>query len=395
MEFDFLDSAPREMTNAYKYTLRNTLFKTQDVIPLWIADMDIDTPYFILDAIKERLNHPIFGYESFPKSAFIAQQKWIHSRYDFNFDIDEVFYSPSVVATMGMVIEAFSNIGDKIIVQTPVYPPFFKSVLDYKRELIVNPLTFDKERGYVFDLDDLKSKIDDRVKLLFLCSPHNPVGRCWRRDELIELLEICLKNNIIVFSDEIHADLVYEPNQHIPFASLDKRAKDITITAFGPGKSFNMAGFSTSSIVITNKNLRESFLNVYNKRHFSDGVTLSHVAFESAYINGEVWLKELKEHLLGNYKMLKEVCNAYNDKIYLVKVEATYLAWLDCHGMGMSNKQLRNFFINEARLGLASGLSFSKEGSGFMRLNFALSRKMMQEVVRRLSKALEDRYDKN
>jgi cystathionine beta-lyase len=395
MEFDFLDSAPREMTNAYKYTLRNTLFKTQDVIPLWIADMDIDTPCFILDAIKERLKHPIFGYESFPKSAFIAQQKWIHSRYDFNFDIDEVFYSPSVVATMGMVIEAFSNIGDKIIVQTPVYPPFFKSVLDYKRELIVNPLTFDKERGYVFDLDDLKSKIDDRVKLLFLCSPHNPVGRCWRRDELIELLEICLKNNIIVFSDEIHADLVYEPNQHIPFASLDKRAKDITITAFGPGKSFNMAGFSTSSIVITNKNLRESFLNVYNKRHFSDGVTLSHVAFESAYINGEVWLKELKEHLLGNYKMLKEVCNAYNDKISLVKLEATYLAWLDCRGMGISNKQLRNFFINEARLGLASGLSFSKEGSGFMRLNFALSRKMMQEVVRRLSKALEDRYDKN
>ena len=395
MEFDFLDSAPREMTNAYKYTLRNSLFKTQDIIPLWIADMDIDTPYFILDAIKERLNHPIFGYELFPKSAFIAQQKWIHSRYDFNFDMDEVFYSPSVVATMGMVIEAFSNIGDRVIVQTPVYPPFFKSVLDYKRELIVNPLTFDKERGYVFDLDDLKSKIDDRVKLLFLCSPHNPVGRCWRRDELIELLEICLKNNIIVFSDEIHADLVYEPNQHIPFASLDKRAKDITITAFGPGKSFNMAGFSTSSIVITNKNLRASFLNVYNKRHFSDGVTLSHIAFESAYINGEVWLNELKEHLLGNYKMLKEVCNAYNDKIYLVKVEATYLAWLDCRGMGMSNKQLRNFFINEARLGLASGLSFSKEGSGFMRLNFALSRKMMQEVVKRLSKALEDRYDKN
>jgi len=395
MEFDFLDSAPREMTNAYKYTLRNSLFKTQDIIPLWIADMDIDTPYFILDAIKERLNHPIFGYELFPKSAFIAQQKWIHSRYDFNFDMDEVFYSPSVVATMGMVIEAFSNIGDRVIVQTPVYPPFFKSVLDYKRELIVNPLTFDKERGYVFDLDDLKSKIDDRVKLLFLYSPHNPVGRCWRRDELIELLEICLKNNIIVFSDEIHADLVYEPNQHIPFASLDKRAKDITITAFGPGKSFNMAGFSTSSIVITNKNLRASFLNVYNKRHFSDGVTLSHIAFESAYINGEVWLNELKEHLLGNYKMLKEVCNAYNDKIYLVKVEATYLAWLDCRGMGMSNKQLRNFFINEARLGLASGLSFSKEGSGFMRLNFALSRKMMQEVVKRLSKALEDRYDKN
>ena len=395
MKYDFLDSPSRENTNAEKYVLKKTLFKTDDVLPLWIADMDIDTPPFILDAVRLRLNHPIFGYEKFPTTAFLAQKEWVDKRYHFNFELDDMFYSHSVVSTMNLVIEAFSDVDDNVIVQTPVYPMFFKSILKHKRKIIYNPLKLDENGRYTFDIDDLNSKINDKTKLLFLCSPHNPVGRSWKREELHQILDVCLKNNIIVFSDEIHSDLVYEPNKHIPFASLNDEARNITITAMGTGKTFNMAGFAVSTVIITNKDLKDTFLEFYNKTYFADGTIFSHVAFESAYKNGEQWLDKLKQHLINNYKMLVETCSRYDDKIKVINIEATYLAWLDCRGMNMTNKQLKDFFVKEAKLGLGFGLSFGKEGSGFMRLNFAVSYNKMQEIIERLSIALKDRYDKN
>ena len=328
------------------------------------------------------------GYEEVPTSAFEAQIEWIKKEHGIAYKLEDMLYSHSVVASMNLAIDAFSEVGDNIIVQTPVYPPFFHSVLEHNRELLKNPLKQNRDGRYSFDIEDLKSKINERTKLLLLCSPHNPVGRVWKKEELAEILEVCLNHNIVVFSDEIHSDLVYAPYKHIPFASLNQDARDITLTAIGVGKTFNMAGFAMSCIVIPNPELRERFLKAYKRVHFAQGSVLSHVAFEAAYRDGREWVEDLREHLWHNYLMLKEVCDKYSNLIKIIPIEATYLAWLDCRGMNLSNRALRKFFVNEAKLGLNAGLSFGREGDGFMRLNFALSSAKMAEVIRRLEKAL-------
>ncbi|MDD3476526.1 MAG: aminotransferase class I/II-fold pyridoxal phosphate-dependent enzyme, partial [Sulfurimonas sp.] len=204
-KYDFTTSACREDTNAEKYALREKLFGTNDVLPLWVADMDIDTPSFVLKAVKKRLEHPIIGYEEVPESAFLAQIEWMKQEHGVEFELEDMFYSHSVVASMNAAIEAFSEKGDNIIVQTPVYPPFFRGVIEHERELLKNPLKQLSDGSYTFDIEDLISKIDKKTKLLLLSSPHNPVGRVWRRDELERILEVCLKHNIVVFSDEIHS----------------------------------------------------------------------------------------------------------------------------------------------------------------------------------------------
>ena len=387
--YSFVESACREDTNAEKYTLRKELFSTEDVIPVWVADMDIDTPSFVLESVKERLGHPVLGYEEVPDSAFKAQIDWIRQEHGLSLELKDILYSHSVVASMSVAIEAFSEVGDKIIVQTPVYPPFFHSVKRANRKVLDNSLQQMDDGSYTFDAEDLKSKIDKNTKLLLLCSPHNPVGRVWRRDELEAILEICLEHKILVFADEIHADLVYGSHKHIPFASLSEEARNITITAMGVGKTFNMAGFAMSSVAIPNESLKKSYKVVYDKVHFAQGSSLSHVAFESAYKNGKAWLEDLKKHLYKNFMSLVEVCEKYPDLIKIIPVEATYLAWLDCRAMQLTNKALKEFFVQEAKLGLNSGISFGREGSGFMRLNFAVSSAKMLEVVHRLDEAFK------
>jgi len=386
--FDFSISAPRENTNAEKYTLRKKLFGTEDIIPAWVADMDIDTPSFVFEDMKKRLEHTILGYEMVPASAYEAQIQWMKNNHNVEFNLDDMIYSHSVVASINVAIEAFTNEGDNIIVQTPVYPPFFQSIKRHNREVLENKLIQKDDGKYTFDLEDLKSQINEKTKLLLLCSPHNPVGRVWSKDELSELLEICIKNNIIVFADEIHSDLIYAPNKHISFSSLNEKAKDICITAIGVGKTFNLAGIAMSTVSISNEKLKEDFLKVYAKHHFADGSALSHVAFESAYTHGKEWLEELKIHLSKNYKMLEELCIKYTTKLSLTPTEATYLAWIDCRGMNLSDKKLRDFFVKEAKIGLSPGLGFGENASGFMRLNFAVSTTKMEEIIKRLDKAL-------
>ena len=391
MSYDFGKAVDRENSNAEKYTLREKLFHTNDVMPVWVADMDLDTPNFVIDAVKKRLEHPILGYEEVPDSAFNAQINWMKNRHQIEFKREDMIYSHSVVASMSVAIEAFTSVGEKVIVQTPVYPPFFHSVTQANRKLVKNSLKQSDEGHYSFDIEDLKAKIDVDTKLLLLCSPHNPVGRVWEKNELGEILEVCEENDIVVFADEIHSDLVYSPHKHIPFASLSDKAKARTITAIGVGKTFNMAGFAMSSVAIPNQNLREKFLQVYEKNHFAQGSVLSHVAFESAYKHGEGWLEDLKKHLYKNYTQLRELCNKYNNFVKIIDIEATYLAWIDCRKMGLKDKELREFFIKDAKLGLNPGISFGREGSGFMRLNFAISSAKMSLLISQLENALKNR----
>jgi cystathionine beta-lyase len=388
MSYSFKESACRKDTNAEKFMLRDKLFGTEDVEPVWVADMDIDTPDFVIDALKQRLEHPVFGYEGFPESAQEAQLQWLKRHHGVSFEKKDMFYSHSVVASMNACIEAYTDEGDGVIVQTPVYPPFFKAVTELKRKLIVNPLNLGDDGVYTFNIEDLESKIDENTKILLLCNPHNPVGRAWKKDELEEILELCLKHNIVVFSDEIHSDLVYAPNKHIPFASLSQSARDITVSAYGVGKTFNMAGFSISTVIVTDEGLKKKFKEIHSKVHFAEGSSLSHVAFEAAYKNGDKWLSELKKHLYKNYEDLDALCKKYPELIKVTPIEATYLAWLDCRGMDLKDKQLREFFVKEAKLGLNAGTSFAKVGSGFMRLNFAVSSQKMTKVLKRLESAL-------
>ncbi|MBD3797062.1 MAG: putative C-S lyase, partial [Campylobacterales bacterium] len=274
-----------------------------------------------------------------------------------------------------------------VIVQTPIYPPFFHAPVQMDRKVLKNPLKQLEDGTYTFDFEQLRSKITHKTKLLLLSSPHNPVGRVWRKEELSNLLAICKEHNILVFSDEVHCDLVYGKHKHIPFCSLDG-AKDRTITAIGVGKTFNMAGFAVSTIAVPS-NLVQQFKKAYDNVHFAQGNILSHVAFEIAYKEGEVWLNDLLTHLYNNYAMLQKLCKKYSDFISLTPIEGTYLAWLDCRKMGLNDKKLRQWFVEEAKLGLSAGLGFGKEGSGFMRLNFAVSSATMTQIILQLENALQ------
>ena len=389
LKYDFSMAANRELTNAEKYTLRKALFGTEDVLPAWVADMDINTPQCVLNAVKKRLEHPIMGYEEMPDSAFEAQIAWMKQEHDTAFERAEMLYSHSVVASMHTAITAFTNEGDGVIVQTPVYPPFFHSVTQLGRKVVKNPLKQDDDGRYSFDVEDLEAKIDKNTKLLLLCSPHNPVGRVWKREELEAIVEVCVKHNIVVFSDEIHSDLVYTPHKHISFSSLNAAAKRISVTAIGVGKTFNMAGFAISTVAISDEKLKERFKSAYERVHYAQGSSLSHIAFEAAYKEAKEWLEALKSHLYENWLRLEELSKKYSHLIKLTPIEATYLAWLDCRGMGLRDRELREFFIYEAKLGLNAGLAFGKEGSGFMRLNFAVSRATMSEILQRLEEALQ------
>lgn len=390
MQYDFNKYIDRGNSNAEKYKLRKKLFGTNDVLPMWVADMDIPVAPFIVDALKKRVEHEIYGYEMMPDSAFQAQVEWFKRRHQVDIKTEWMAFSPSVVATINAAIQAFSSPGDSIIVQEPVYFPFFQSVKNNGRKVIFNSLKVDNTGKYSFDFENLKSQINDRTKLLLLCSPANPVGRVWRKEELQSLADICLENNILVLADEIHCDLVFPPHKHIPFMSLNPKVQDITISTIGTGKTFNLAGMLTSTVVIANEELRNKFDNACRKNHLGDGNVFGNVAFEAAYRGGDEWLDQLLVHLKQNVQDLKDLCDKYHDMVSLNIPEGTYLAWLDCRKMNLNNKELMNFFVNKARLGLGNGFLFGNNGSGFMRLNFAVTTSIMQEALSRLEKSFKN-----
>jgi cystathionine beta-lyase len=384
-EFGFVD---RSRSNAEKYTLKKKLFGTDSVIPMWVADMDIATPVCVLEAVRERLNHPVIGYEIMGESAYRAQIDWILRHHNWTIDSQWLSYSPSVVASIGCSIRAFSDEGDEVIVQSPVYPPFYEMVRKHNRKLILNPLIRDESGIYRFNIEDFKAKITSKTKLLLLCSPHNPVGRVWEREELVELGKVCFENLIIIIIYELHEDIVFLGNTHVAMCSISQALLENTVTLMGPGKTFNMAGFSISTVAIASPILRNRYRIEVQKSHYGDGAVLSHIAFEAAYTHGDEWHKNLMNHLSANLEMIEQWCEAH-PIIGFTKPQGTYLAWLDCRALEMGDHDLRDFFVQEAGLGLSAGLSFGKEGSGFMRLNFAVAREVLDKALDQLTNALE------
>lgn len=388
---DFNQAPSRKNTNAEKYAYAKKLFGSDDVVPMWVADMDIETPSFVMDAIRERAEHSILGYEEARDEMFETQIEWIKKRHAYKMQRKWMFQSPSVVGSINVAIRAFSNVGDKIIVQSPVYPKFYSSVSDNGRVLVENRLK-EVDGYYTMDFEALKASIDSDVKIFILCSPHNPVGRVWKKEELEKLGEICLDNGIVVIADEIHSDLVYKGSKHLSFASLSKELEGITISCYGPGKTFNLAGIATSTVCVANDSLRQKFSQAYKATYFGDGTIFGQIAFETAYKQGEAWLEGLIDHLQGNIDYLDICLKEYMPSIKMVKPEGTYLAWLDCRGLGLDNKGLKDFFYKEAKLGLSPGKSFGDCAEGFMRINLATPRKTVEEAVSRLHQAYELRH---
>lgn len=386
MKYNFDEIIPREGTNCLKYDARERFFGKADVLPLWVADMDFKTPDFIVAALKKRMEHEIFGYTFRSDSYYQSIIDWMKRRHNWEIQREWISFSPGVVAGFTFGIEAFSKPGDGIIVQPPVYFPFFDSVKGTKRKMIENPFKLENGR-YTFDFDDLKAKIDENTKLLLLCNPQNPGGMVWTNEELTELVKICLENKIMIISDEIHSDLIFDGNKHIPLASLSEEIAQNCMITMAPSKTFNVAGFSSSIVIIPNKTKFARFERIIGVPHLHMGNIFGTIAMEAAYTHGDEWLNQLLQYLWENYLLLEDFFKTRLPKVKVMKPEATYLIWLDFTEYGMKNEELMKFTIENAKVGLNDGGRFGTGGDGWLRINIGCPRSILVEALEGLGKA--------
>ncbi len=391
MEYNFDKQINREKTACYKYDLRNDVFGKSNVIPMWVADMDFETPSFIIDALRKRLNHKILGYTFRTDSFFGSITNWLRRKHCWDVEKEWISFSPGIVPALNLAVMAFTEPGDKIIVQKPVYFPFFPAVESHNRILVNNPLSFKGDR-YKIDFEDLLKKIDKGVKMIIFCSPHNPTGNVWKREDLEKLAKICLEHEILILSDEVHSDLIFKGNRHIPLASIGYDVSDITITCVAPSKTFNMAGLSTSAVIISNRRLKEKYDKILEDIHVGGGNIFGFIALEAAYNKGDKWLEALMEYLEENLNYLVRYLAENIPLIKPIIPQATYLVWLDCRELGLDEYELRKFMIHEAGLGLSDGLIFGSEGRGFQRMNIGCPRVVLTDALCRLKNAVVQRF---
>ncbi len=388
MKYNFDKIIDRTNTSSVKYDLRQAIFGKRDVIPMWVADMDFETPGFIRDAVTERAGHPVYGYTFRDLSYYQPIIAWMRSHHDWKIHKDHIVFCPGVVPSLNLMVLAFTKPGDKIIIQAPVYRPFYGAVSDHNRTLVHNQLV-EKGTTYHIDFDLLEDQAKD-AKMLILCNPHNPVGRCWSLAELEEIARICLKHGVLVLSDEIHADLVMPGFRHQVFANLSPEVAEITATAHAPSKTFNLAGLSTSSMIITNPQLRAAFSQTVEKMHLGMGNLFGSVASTAAYSEGEPWRLQLIDYLNENLNFTEDFINSNIPGLKMFRPEATYMIWLDFRKFRMDDETLKNKLIFEAGLGFNPGTEFGPGGSGFMRMNIACPRLTLTDALIQLQKMLAE-----
>lgn len=386
MSNDFDQAIDRAGTFSVKYDGRMSMFGHPDVMPLWVADMDFAAPAAVTEALIKRAAHPIYGYTQFPDGLYEALIDWLKSRHGWQIAREWIVFCPGVVPSLSTAILALSQPGEAIIVQPPVYYPFFSVVKKSGRELLNNALQ-QGHGGYRIDFTDLAQQAADARMLLF-CSPHNPVGRVWHKSELEKLLEIAKQHNLVIVSDEIHADLIYPGHQHHNLASLTD-TPELVITAIAPSKTFNIPGLNLSALIIPHPEQRLAIQTQLDIMHVSAANPFSIVAFEAAYREGRVWLDVLMAYLAGTQEMVQQYLAAYLPQIKLIPSQGTYLLWLDCRALGMHDDALKQFFISEAGIGLNPGIAYGKEGSGFMRMNIAAPRRHIKQALDNIRSALE------
>ncbi|MFA6867766.1 MAG: PatB family C-S lyase [Bacteroidales bacterium] len=379
IKYDFDKTVDRKNTNCVKHDLTSLFFGCTDLLPMWIADMDIAIPDFICEAVKNRAEHPVYGYSFFGESYYANFIHWMYKRHGLKIEKEWICFSPGVVPALNMSVLTFSKPNDKVVIQPPVYPPFFNAVSDHDRQLTQNHLRLEGT-AYTMDFDDLESQIDANTSMLILCNPHNPIGRAWTEKELLTLVGICEKNNICLVSDEIHSDFIRPPHKHNSLLSLT----DKTIACFSPSKTFNLAGMSTSMIVIPDQTLREKYLHTLNGLHIAFGNLFGSIATEAAYGQGEEWYQQLWDYLQANIDYVVQFCKANIPQIKVMPSDASYLLWLDCRGLSANGEKLQEIFTENLKLGLNNGSEFGKNGEGFMRMNVACPRKTLEEAMQRL-----------
>ena len=387
MSWNFDESLNREGTDCVKYDLLKNIFGTEDVIPMWVADMDFRAPGFIVNALQKRLDHNIYGYSFRPYKYHQSIVNWLASRHNWKIQKEWVCFSPGVVPSLNICIQAFTRPGEGVIIQPPVYFPFITSVESNGRRLIYNQLRESGE-SWVMDLESLSASIDDNTKMIILCNPHNPIGRAWTPEELNSLAGICLSRNIIIVSDEIHCDLILPGSVHTPFASLSEKIAEITVTCIAPSKTFNLAGLSTSSVIISNPVLRQYFNKRISDMDISNGNIFGTVASSAAYSEGHDWLNELIDYIWGNIDYVTKYFRERIPEIIPVVPEATYMIWLDCRKLGFTGKELQDFFVKKARVGMVEGSKFGPGGEGFMRMNVATPRQIVEKAMEQIEKAM-------
>lgn len=411
MKYDFDKVIERTGTNCLKWDLRKGIFGKEDVLPLWVADTDFAAPVQVLEAMKKRMEHGIFGYTYRSEAYDQAIVNWMKKRHGWDIKKEWLTYSPGVVPALSLCVRTFTQPGDKIVIQSPIYPPFSSVVETSGRIIVDNELELIDGRYYM-DLEKLLEQIavkrisytsntarekwefDAKVKMLMLCNPHNPSGRVWTREELLKIGEICLENNIIIVSDEIHSDIIYSGHKHLPLASLSKELEQNTITCIAPSKTFSLAGLSTSTVIIPNERLRTHYNNMVESLEIDGGNIFGAVALEAAYNYGEEWLEELLKYLEGNLNYLMDYFKERIPSIRPIRPEATYLVWLDCRELGLEGRDLMDFFVNEAKVGLNPGTRFGRSGSNFVRLNIGCPRSLLKEGLSRIEAAVNKRLRK-
>jgi cysteine-S-conjugate beta-lyase len=387
MAWNFDQPVEREGTACVKYDLRKELFGRSDVTPMWVADMDFKTPAFIISALGNRLDHEILGYSFRPPEYFSSITGWVKRRHLWEVEKDWICFTPGIVPALNFCTLAFTSPGDRIIVQPPVYFPFFSAVEAHGRTLVWNQL---KEAGgeWVMDYESLESELVKGAAMVLLSNPHNPVGRVWTAGELHNLSELCLKYGALMISDEIHCDLVLPGFRHTPLATLSETTASSTVTLIAPSKTFNLAGLSTSSVIISNPELRKRFSKLTESLHVGNGNIFGTVASIAAYTHGEEWLDALLAYLDLNISAVETYFREFIPEINPVTPQATYMIWLDCRKLGMNGKELQKFFTGKAGVGMNEGSTFGPGGEGYMRMNVAMPESGVRKALEQIGEAV-------
>lgn len=387
--YDFNEIIERRNTDSIKYDFAAQRGKPEGILPLWVADMDFRTPPCVIEALVQKSRHGIFGYSDSKEDYFLALSNWFAEHFNWQIKKEWLVKTPGVVYALCTAIRSLTQKGDAIIIQQPVYYPFADSILSNERKLVVNKLVYDQGR-YSINFDDFEQKIiENNVKLFILCSPHNPVGRVWTKDELIKLGDICFKHGVIVIADEIHADFTYPGHQHHVFTSLKPEFAQFTLTCTAPTKTFNLAGLQISNIFIPNRELRQKFREEIAKSGYSQPNIMGLIACKAAYNEGYPWLRELREYLLGNLNFLRDFLETRLPQVKLVEPEGTYLVWLDFQELGLDLNALEDLIVRRANLWLDAGTMFGAGGEGFQRINIACPRAVLEKALLQLEYAIK------
>ncbi|MEA4847627.1 MAG: PatB family C-S lyase [Clostridiaceae bacterium] len=387
MKYDFDKIIDRSGTDAIKWNNLDKTFGKADILPMWVADMDFEAPQPVIDALIKMSQHGIYGYTEKPDSFYSSIIKWIEKRHGWHVRDEWISVTPGVVPALSFSILSYTEPGDKVLLQSPVYHPFFSSIKNNGRIIVNNQLKYENNEWKI-DFEDLELKFKSGVKVMILCNPHNPVGRVWSRKELESIGELCIRYNVVIVSDEIHSDLIFGDHVHIPIASISEELAERTITCVAPSKTFNIAGLYTSAVIIPDKSLRDKFIKTINRMGVEAKNLFGITAMEAAYTHGEEWLDQLLPYLEGNLDFLVNYFNIMIPKIKVSKPQGTYLAWLDCRELGMAQKDLVDFFIYKAGVGLNDGAAFGAGGEGFMRMNAACPRSLLEEGLKRIENAI-------